>query len=148
MEVIQSLVKIKHKALIINSKADCIQANSRPQRATIEICNYTLLTSRLLHQELANYNWSNLIAAIDNNTDSIDNSYDDFVRIVVVGTCRFWDISMIMLGFGLLAGVCLVLEHKHEYCLVLVHEQEYAWFWFNMNKNIFRKHEFACSSSF
>ena len=36
----------------------------------------------MFRQELANYNWSSLIAAIDNNTDSIDNIYDDFVRIV------------------------------------------------------------------
>ena len=82
MQVAHSLVKTKHKALIINSKADCVPANSRPQRATIEICNYTPLTSCLLRQELANDNWSILIAAIDNNTDSIDNIYDDFVRIV------------------------------------------------------------------
>ena len=82
VHVAQSLVKTKHKALIIISKADCVQANSHPQRAMIEICNYTPLTSCLLRQELANYNWSSLIAAIDNKTDSIDDIYDDFVHIV------------------------------------------------------------------
>ena len=79
MQVAQYVVKTKHKALVINSKADCVQAYSRPQRATIEIFNYT---SCLLRQELANYIWSNLVAPIDNNTVSIDNIYDDVVRIV------------------------------------------------------------------
>ena len=30
VQVAHSLIKTKHKARIINSKADCIQANSRP----------------------------------------------------------------------------------------------------------------------
>ena len=35
VQVAQSLVKTKHKAIIINSKTDCVQANSRRQCATI-----------------------------------------------------------------------------------------------------------------
>ena len=91
VHVTQSLVKTKHKALIIYSKPDCVQANSRPQHATIEICNFTPLTSCLLRQLLANYNWwSSLIAAIDNNTEFIDNIYDNFVFIVK------WHVSCIV----------------------------------------------------
>ena len=45
VQVAQSLVETEHKALIINSKADCVQANLHPQRPTIEICNHTPLTS-------------------------------------------------------------------------------------------------------
>ena len=48
VQVAQSLVKTKHKALIINLKADCVQAVARPQRTTVTIFDYTPLVSFLL----------------------------------------------------------------------------------------------------
>ena len=78
----QSLVNTKHKALIINSKADWAQAVACPQRTTITIFDYTPLISCLLRQALVNFNWGGIIAVINCRTDSIDNIYNDFINII------------------------------------------------------------------
>ena len=82
IQVAQSLVKTKHKVLIINSKVDCVQAVAQPQRTTVTIFDYTSLVSCLLRQALANFNWGGIIAAISCGSDSIDNINNDFVNIV------------------------------------------------------------------
>ena len=48
VQVAPSLVKTKHTALIINSKADCVQTVARPQRTTVTIFDCTPLVSYLL----------------------------------------------------------------------------------------------------
>ena len=82
VQVAQSLVKTKHKALIVNSRADCVKVVGRPQRTKVTVLDYTPLVSCLLRQALANYNWGGITAAITCHTDNIDNIYNDFVTIV------------------------------------------------------------------
>ena len=41
VQVAQSLVKTKHKALIVNSKAECAHAMPRPSRTFVQLWNYT-----------------------------------------------------------------------------------------------------------
>ena len=81
-QVAPSLVQSKHKALIINSKADCVRAVARPQRTAVTFFDYPPLVSCSLRQALANFNWDGIIAAINCRTNSIDNIYNDFVNIV------------------------------------------------------------------
>ena len=51
-----ALLKPKHKALFVNSKADCVQAVVRPQRTTVTIFDYTPLVYCLLRQALTSFN--------------------------------------------------------------------------------------------
>ena len=72
LKVGQSLISTKHKALIVNDRSD----------KSVQIPTNTPLTANLLQQSFARYNWGGIITAIDNKTDTIDNIYNDFVRIV------------------------------------------------------------------
>ena len=40
VQVMQSLVKTKHKALIVNSKAECVQDVARPGRTVVQLWHY------------------------------------------------------------------------------------------------------------
>ena len=82
VQVAQSLVKTKHKALIINSKAECAHAMLRPSRTIVHLWNYTPTAASLLRQALSHYNWNGLIAAIECRSDFIDAVYNDYTDIV------------------------------------------------------------------
>ena len=48
VQVAQSLVKTKHKALIVNSKAECAHAMLRPSRTIVQLWSYTPTAASLL----------------------------------------------------------------------------------------------------
>ena len=82
VQVVQSLVKTKHTALIVNSKSDNVQPVPRPQRTTLKLLQYTPLVACLLRQAFSNYNWTGIIAAIDCGTDDIDAIYNDLIKVL------------------------------------------------------------------
>ena len=82
----QSLVKTKYKALIVNSKSDNVQPVPRPQRTTVKLLQYTPLVSCLLRQALSNYYWTGIIVAIDCGTDDIDAIYNDLIKVLTLWT--------------------------------------------------------------
>ena len=80
--IVQSLVKTKHKALIINSKLDCAKAVQRPQRTIVKLLEYTPVVCYYLCQALSKYNWSGITEVIDCGNNDIDANYDDFIKII------------------------------------------------------------------
>ena len=79
VQVAQSLVKTKHKALIeINLKAECAHAMPRPSRTIVQLWNYTPMAASLLRQALSHYNWNGVNTAIECRSDSIDAVYNDY----------------------------------------------------------------------
>ena len=81
LRVGQSLINSKHKAVIDNAKSEIIPTNQCAPRKSAHVREYRPLSARLLHQLLTVYNWSGIIAAIDNKSDSMYAIYDDSVLI-------------------------------------------------------------------
>ena len=82
VQVGQSLIKTKHDALIVNSRTDCTDSTQRTKCHRVQILNYNLVLSYLLHQALALYTWNCICSAIDFKTGTIDSIYNDFVCVV------------------------------------------------------------------
>ena len=81
VQVAQSLVKTKHKTLIINSKY-CAKAVKRLQRTTVKLLDYTPVVYCYLRQALTKYNWSGFTGKIDCGNDDSDAIYDDFIQVI------------------------------------------------------------------
>ena len=80
VHVWQSLIKTKHKALIVNAnslKAESVQRGSRRRR--VQVWDYKPLSASFLRQALSRYNWRCVIAAL--NSDAIDSIYIYCVRV-------------------------------------------------------------------
>ena len=68
----QSLIKTRHKALIVNANGEPDISTVRAPRIFIRLWDYTALLSCLLRQAFANYNWSGFTNAIDARSGIID----------------------------------------------------------------------------
>ena len=82
LQVGQSLISTKHKALIVNVKFVIKRTFQSVPRNSVQMRDYTPFSCGLLRKSPAICNCNGLIAAIDNKSDSLDAIYDDFVRIV------------------------------------------------------------------
>ena len=72
LQVGQSLISTKHKALMVNVKFVIKRTVQSAPRNSVQIRDYTPFSCGLLHQSQAIYNCNGLIAAIENKSDSLD----------------------------------------------------------------------------
>ena len=81
--VIQSLVKTKHKAVLVNcDKTTSNRDITVKPRITIDVRVYSPVVGNLLYQSFCTHNCSAVVNTTDAQSDTIDAIYDDFVKIV------------------------------------------------------------------
>ena len=84
VQIMQSLVKTKNKAVSANCDKPTDNAKPVNLHHTVEVILYSPNAANLLCQGLCNcnYNWNFIIIAIDPKPDTIDAIYNDFIRII------------------------------------------------------------------
>ena len=79
----QSLVKTRHKSLLVNCDKLVRTDTNVKLRSKVGVRLDNPTAASLLNQAFCNYNWNSVINLIDANSDSIDAIYNDFVRTVL-----------------------------------------------------------------
>ena len=77
----QSLIKTKHKAVVINT-SKVPPVNPYAPRMKVCVRQYSPTVAKRLSEYACRYNCSGITNDIDNNSDNIDDIYDDFVKIL------------------------------------------------------------------
>ena len=79
IQVVQSLIKTKHKAVVINtSKVPFVKPYVHRKKVCVN--QYSPSVAKRLSEYAGGYNWRVITNAIDNNSDNIDHIYDDFLK--------------------------------------------------------------------